>query len=263
MLGVDSGTAEEFYSRCLANAQLLEGAARQRAAAGDRVGALADAWGADVSMLQAVLWERVIAASRAPQRQFFQAAEAVVAGLRSALADPDVSATLGRTIAHARSRVSTAFDADTADEMARRWPDISYLEALPAVTIDDLAGVVATRLSGMSPAAFVAQRRSEARAAMLKAQAHRVRGETAEAIQAAYAGDFHALEGYLVESAVEVGDTELLTVTIRWDLAVHAVAELPGLPEDFSQAVGVVRGAIVAGIGDADGKRLMESMPPI
>ncbi len=31
MLGVTSGTAEEFYGRCLANAQVLEGAARRRA----------------------------------------------------------------------------------------------------------------------------------------------------------------------------------------------------------------------------------------
>lgn len=262
MLGVDSGTAEEFYTRCLANSQHLEAAARQRAAGGDRVGALADAWGADVSMLQAVLWERVIAAARAPQRQFFQAAEAIVAGLRSALAESDDSATLGRVLASARSRIATAFDEDTAREMARRWPDISYLEAIPAVSIDDLNAAVATRLRGVSATAFVAQRRSEASAAMLQAQAHRVRGNTAEAIQTAYAGDFSALEAYLVESAVEVGDAELLSVIIRWDLAVHAVSEVPGLPEDFSQAVGVVRSAIVAGIGDADGKRFLETLSP-
>lgn len=263
MLGVDSGTAEEFYTRCLANAQHLEAAARQRAASGDRVGALADAWGADVSMLQAVLWERVIAAARAPQRQFFQAAEAIVAGLRSALAEADASTTLGRALAQARARIATSFDEDTAREMARRWPDISYLEVVPAVSIEDLATAVANRLRGMTPTAFVAQRRSEAAAAMLKAQAHRVRGETAEAIQAAYAGDFSALEAYLVESAVEVGDVELLSVITRWDLAVHAVSEVPGLPEDFSQAVGVVRTAMVAGIGDADGKRLLETLAAV
>lgn len=263
MLGVDSGTAEEFYSRCLANAQRLEAAARERAAAGDRVGALADAWGADISTLQAVLWERVIAASRAPQRQFFQAAEAIVAGLRAALADADESVTLGRSLAQARLRIATAFDDETAREMARRWPDISYLEAVPPVTIEDLASAVATRLRGLSPAAFVAQRRSEASAAMLQAQAHRVRGETAQAIQTAYAGDFGALEAYLVESATAVGDVELLSVISRWDLAVHAVSEVPGLPEDFSQAVGVVRKAMVDGIGDADGKRFLETLAPV
>lgn len=262
MLGVESGTAEEFYSRCLANAQHLEAAARQRAAAGDRVGALADAWGADVSTLQAVLWERVIAASRAPQRQFFQAAEAIVAGLRSELAEPESSATLGRSLAQARARITTAFDEDTAREMARRWPDISYLEAVPPVTVEDLSAAVSDRLRGLTPVAFVAQRRGEAAAAMMKAQAHRVRGETSEAIQAAYAGDFGALEAYLVESATEVGDVELLSVITRWDLAVHAVSEVPGLPEDFSQAVNVVRKAMVAGLGDADGKRLLETLTP-
>ncbi len=83
MLGVSSGTAEEFYSRCLANAQILEGAARQRVGSGDPVGALADAWGADVNMLQAVMWERILVAARTPQRQFFLVAGAIVTGLRS------------------------------------------------------------------------------------------------------------------------------------------------------------------------------------
>ena len=53
-------------------------------------------------------------------------------------------------------------------------------------------------------------------------------GETSAAIQAAYQGDFTALDAYLVESAVAAGDDALLTVTIRWDLAVQAVSELAG-----------------------------------
>lgn len=262
MLGVTSGTAEEFYSRCLANAQALESAARQRAAEGDAVGALADAWGADVNMLQAVMWERIIAAARAPQRQFFQVAEAIVSGLRSPLEAPDGATTLGRSIAHARERMATAFDDELAREMARRWPDITYLEAVPSVTADDVAAAVSARLLGLSAEEFVSRRRSDAAAAMLEAQTHRVRGETSEAIQCAYQGDFTALEAYLVDSAVAAGDHDLLTVTVRWDLAVQAVSDVPGLPDDFSQAISLIRTAIVSGIGEADGRRLIESLVP-
>ena len=262
MLGIDKGTAEEFYSRCLVNAQVLEDAARRRSVEGDPVGALADAWGADISMLQSVMWERIIAAARAPQRQFFQVAEAVVAGLRTPLAAPDSATTLGRSVAHARERMATAFDDELALEMARRWPDITYLEAVPAVSGDDVAAAVTARLMGLAPSEFVHRRRSEAATAMLLAQTHRVRGEISEAIQSAYQGDFTALEAYLVDSAVAAGDHDLLTVTIRWDLAVQAVSEVTGLPDDFSQAVGVIRGAIVAGIGEADGRRLIEFLVP-
>lgn len=266
MLGVTSGTAEEFYSRCLANAQVLEDAARRRVEEGDAVGALADAWGADVNMLQAVMWERIIAAARAPQRQFFQVAEAIVSGLHSPLAELDdaaQAATLGRCVAYVRERMSTAFDDDLAREMARRWPDIAYLEAVPSVSAEDVAAAVSARLLGLSPSDFVSRRRSEAAAAMLEAQTHRVRGEIPEAIQSAYQGDFTALEAYLVDSAVAAGDRDLLTVTIRWDLAVHAVSEVAGLPDDFSRAVSVIRTAIVSGVGEADGRRLIESLVPV
>lgn len=260
MLGVTSGTAEEFYGRCLANAQTLGNAAQRRASEHDPVGALADAWGADVYTLQAMLWERIIAAASAPQRQFFRVAEAIIAGLRSPLGDGDPPHTLGMCIVKARERMATSFDDELAVEMARRWPDIGYLDTVPVVGDEEIAAAVQARLLGLSPTEFVARRRTEAAAAMLEAQAHRVRGDTSAAIQAAYQGDFTALDAYLVESAVAAGDDALLSVTIRWDLAVQAVRELPGLPDDFSGAVAVIRGAIAVGIGEADGRRLVASL---
>ena len=260
MLGVSSGTAEEFYSRCLANAQVLENAARRRAGSGDPVGALADAWGGDLNMLQAVMWERILVAARAPQRQFFLVAGALVAGLRAPVAPSDDAPTLGRMIARARERMATAFDESLTVEMAGRWPDISYLEAVPAVSDEDVAAAVVERLQGMSPRAFADMRRREAAASMLVAQTHRVRGETSMAIQLAYEADFKGLEAYLVDSAIAVGDDDLLTVTMRWDLAVQAVTELAGLPDDFSAAVTAIRGVLLAGLGEADGGRLHESL---
>lgn len=262
MLGVTSGTAEEFYGRCLANAQVLDSAARRRVSEGDLVGAFADAWGADVNMVQAVMWERIIAAASAPQRQFFRVADAIVSGLRSALGEADRPATLGDCITQARERMALSFDDELAREMGRRWPDIAYLQALSAVDDDATAAFVHDRLLGLSPNEFVHRRRAEAAAVMLEAQTHRVRGETSEAIQAAYQSDFAGLDAYLVDSAVAVGDDSLLTVTIRWDLAAHAVNELPGLPDDFTRAIAVIRGAIAAGIGEADGRRLVASLAP-
>lgn len=263
MLGVSSGTAEEFYSRCLANAQILEGAARQRLGSGDSVGALADAWGADLNMLQAVMWERILVAARAPQRQFFLVAGAIVAGLRTPTPAEQDTPTLGRMVARARERMTTAFDESLTAEMAGRWPDISYLEAERSLSREELTAAAVERLQGMSPQAFAAMRRSEAGAAMLLAQTHRVRGDTPAAIQLAYEADFKGLEAYLVDSAAAVGDSDLLTVTMRWDLAVQAMSELPGLPDDFSTAVAAIRGVLAAGLGEADGSRLVKSLAPV
>jgi hypothetical protein len=259
---VSSGTAEEFYSRCLANAQILEAAALQRAESGDGVGALADAWGADVSTLQAVMWERVLVAARTPQRQFFQVAGALVAGLRAPASAADTP-TLGRMIARARERMATAFDDSLMAEMAGRWPVIDYLDDVPAVSADDVAAAVVARLQGMSPQSFADMRRAEARTTMLEAQTCRVRGETSAAIQLAYEADFKALEAYLVDSAVAVGDDQLFTVTMRWDLAVQAVTGLPGLPDDFSAAVTAIRSVLAEGLGEADGGRLLETLAPV
>lgn len=263
MLGVDRGTPEEFYSRRLANAQVLEAAARRRAAAGDRVGAFADAWGADMNTLQATMWERILVAARSPQRQFFQVAEAVVGGLRAPRIDGGDAPTVGRALAAARNAVAGAFDEGLAIEMAARWPDIAYLEAVPAVTPADIDASVEERLDGLTPTSFIERRRRESAKAMLDAQAKRVRGDTVAAIHGAYEADFAGLDAYLVESAMAVGDIALLTVTIRWDLASQAVADLPGLPDDFAGAVGAIRGAVASRVGDSDGGRLLSTLEQI
>ncbi len=166
-------------------------------------------------------------------------------------------------VARARERMATAFDESLTAEMAGRWPDISYLEVERAVTAEEVAAAAAERLQGMSPQAFAAMRRSEAGAAMLLAQTHRVRGDTSAAIQLAYEADFKGLEAYLVDSAAAVGDSDLLTVTMRWDLAVQAMSELPGLPDDFSAAVAAIRGVLSAGLGEADGGRLAQALVPV
>jgi hypothetical protein len=263
MLGVEKGTAEEFYSRCLANAQVLEQAARAHALAGRPVPALAAAWGADVNTLQAVMWERILVASRTPQRQFFRVAGAIAAALRDAMPSLDDDQPPGDVIRSARARMQASFEPDLAAEMQRRWPDLSYLASLPAVSEPDVEEAAAERLGGQRPATFVARRRKEAVDEMLEAQARRIRGEIDAAVQAAYESDFTSLEAYLVESAMAVEDHSLFTVVVRWELATHAMTELPGLPDDFSGAVAAIRTAMATSLGEADGARLLASLPPV
>lgn len=258
MLGVEKGTAEEFYSQCLGNASVLDRSARTRAHGGDAVGAVACAWGADVATAQAVLWERILIASRNPQRQFYQVADAVTSALTAETpdnADPD-EATAGHMVRAARLRMLRAFDAALARDVETRWPEIAYLATIPAFTEAQLDTAVSTRLLGVTPADFIEHRRREAAASMLEAQSRRVHGDTDGAIRAGYDSDFQSLDAYLVESAMAVGDDELLTVITRWELASRAVGSLPGLPRDFMSAMGVVRETLADSLGEADGARL-------
>ena len=264
MLGVEKGTAEEFYSQCLANAHVLERSARSRASSSDSIGAVACAWGADVAIVQAVIWERILIASRNPLRQFYEVADVVVTALTEE--DDGVKRPVSSAehmVRLARMRVAHAFDASLARDIEARWPDVTYLGAIPPFTDAEVQVAVANRLLGVSAGEFIEHRRREAAAFMLEAQSRRVHGDMAGAIQAGYDSDFRSLDAYLIESAIAVGDTALLTVISRWELATRAVAALAGLPPDFLAAVEVVRETLGAALGEADGARLRRTFAPV
>ena len=265
MLGVDKGTAEEFYSQCLSNAEILDRSAHARARKGDGIAAVACAWGADVAIVQAVIWERILIASSNPLRQFYQVAGVTVTALSNEDADGPKRrvATAEHMIRAARMRVQSAFDASLAADIAARWSDVTYLAPLPAFTPVQVQAAVEARLLGVSAGEFIEHRRREAAASMLEAQSRRVHGDTAGAIQAGYDSDFLSLDAYLIESAIAVGDDALLTVISRWELATRAVAGLPGLPPDFLAAVGVVREALATSLGEADGARLRRTFAAV
>ena len=252
---------EEFYTQCLAGIGVLDDAGRRFTQQGDAVSALSAAWGADVLAVQAVLWERVMVAAPVPYRQYFRAADALFTGHRG-VAEPDVEAqvTCADTLRLARARLLSDFDPDASAAIRALIADAAYLEALPAPTVDDIAAAAVARCQGWTPAQFAARRRQEAVDAMATAQGLRVRGETRAAIEAAYESDVLGLEAYLVESAVAAGDDTLMSVVVRWELAVAGVAQLQGLPEGFVAAVTAIRDAMAASLPEAEAERLLASL---
>jgi len=257
----DHASAEESYSRFLGNSSILDGAARRYGDRGDGVSALAAAWGADIYAAQSVVWERILVASTTPHRQFFRVADALLQGMSEVSAAPS-GASVREVITQGRAGVLQDCDPDLQAGLMAAWPDHGYLADVPAPSASDLEAAVVARTGGIEPAAFVEVRRRDAAGALARAQALRIRGEIVSAIEAAYEADFLGLEAYLVESALAAGDDMLLTVVIRWELAVHAVSSLPGLPDSFVAAVGRIRDAMAAGLGDADGARLRGSLLP-
>ena len=264
MPGAYGTSAEEFYSRCINQAQVLERTCREHADRSDVVAAVAAALGADISSLQSLIWERINIAPRVPQRQFFQAGEALTAALVTFGSEPLPSdSSAAQVIRQYRARMGDSFDSALAADASHRWPDISCLEQLAAPTTVDLDESVDRRLGGLTALEFVSARRAGADTCMTEAQARRIRGAISEAIGSAFESDFLALEAYLVESAIAAGDVRLLTVTIRWDLAAHAVSQMAGLPDHFADAVAAIREAMVGGLGDADGARLLSTLTAV
>jgi hypothetical protein len=263
MLGVSEGTAEEFYGRCLANAQILESAAHQFATADDTVSALACAWGADVSLVQAVTWERILVGSSAPQKRYFRAAESLTAALG---VSDDWSASVdsvGQLVSSARGQLATRFDHGLAQDMRTRWPDITYLGMLAPPTDAQIREAAVSRLDGMSSAAFVLVRRQAAASALERANRERIRAGLSDAIGSAYESDFLSLEAYLVESATAAGDWALFSVITRWVLVTHAMADLAGLADDFPRAVQEIRMTMAQALGQGDGERFLKALTTV
>ena len=259
------GSDEEFYGQCMANARVLDEAAHRRAAAGDAVGALATCWGADIYAAQGVLWERILGAAAATQRQLYRAADALFQGLRAEAGahTSGVDDTCADVVRVARARLLAECDDALTAAIATAWTDVDYLAVLPAPTRSDIETAVSVRLEGLSPAAFVARRRQSATDAMSESRSLRVRGDSAGALQAAYDADFLGFEAYLVESAIAAGDTSLQSVMVRWELATAAIAALPGLPSGFAPGVAQIRRSLTSGLARADAARLLASLPTI
>lgn len=242
----------------LRQAALLDRAARRRAEAQDAAVAVTLCWGADLVVLQGALVRQLLIDGRAPQRQYFAALERIAAGV----AQPQEPAASAADLVRAtRAALAGGLDDAVATDVNDRLVDVTFLEELGAPTHAEFAALVERRLQGHSTADFVHERYREAREFLVHAHAEHLGGDDASAIQTAYQGDVRCLEGYLVESAVAVGDAGLLTVTVRWELAVMAMEELAGLPADFAAAVGAIRDAIAHALGEPDASRFRRVLP--
>jgi len=257
-------TAEEVYAQCLVNTQVLDAAARRQALEGDPVGALTLAWGADVYAVQGVLWERIIGAAAATHRQLYRAADALFRGLRGAAPEATLPAgSCAEVLRQARTRLLAECDEGLAAAIQAVWDEHSFLDDLAAPTAEDVQAAARSRCRGRSALAHAGALRVDARAAMQRAQSLRVRGDTTGALQESYEADLLAFEAYLLESALAAGDSGLLTVTIRWELATAAITGVDALPADFTRAVERIRQVMVSGLAESDAVRCLMSLATV
>lgn len=265
MTGVhdDDISAEEIYADLLQRVHVLTPMSVTYAEQGDIANAVLSSWAADVATAQAVAWERIVVVTHSPLTPFFALGDRLARALREELEQGRGAYASARDLVEGmRVRLLDSVDADLADDIATRFAPLDHLASFEAPSSERLKESGKFRLGGLPAGTFIAQRRSDAQSRMRDALADRVRGDINGAIAAAYEADMLTLEAYLVESALAIGDTQMLTVQVRWDLAVAALTRLAGVPDDFGKAVSVVRQTLVASVGSGDGARLARTWIP-
>lgn len=265
MTGVhdDDISAEEIYADLLQRVHVLTPMSLIYAEQGDIANAVLCTWAADLATAQSVAWERIVVVTHSPQTPFFALGDRLARALTESLATGSGTyASAMDLLQDMRGRMLTAVDQDLADDIAARFSSLDHLASFEAPMPERLRESGYSRLGGLPAATFIAKRRADAQVLMRDALAERVRGDITGAISAAYEADMLTLEAYLVESALAIGDVQLLTVQVRWDLAVAALTRLAGVPDDFGQAVSLVRQTLVASVGSGDGARLARTWIP-
>lgn len=255
----DTSTTESTCTRLRSNARVLQQASVNHASAGRGAEAVVTQWGSDISLAECVLIERT-SAQAVSDRALLRAVDGLIQRIDT---DPEQAPTGADLLTRARRSLRNAADPGIQRELGHVWTSLDHLASLAAPQHADLEAAASGRLGGMSPAAFVAARRTQAREAMAAAQNHRIANRSAEGIQSAYESDLAALEAALVESAVAVGDPLLMSVTIRWELASQAIREIPGLPDSVVGAAQRIRSAVADALGPADGVRVLGSLLPL
>jgi hypothetical protein len=240
--------------RFLRDAEVLSVAARERAAEKDALSAVVLTWGADLALAKAVAWEDESGSATPSVRTLLRWADAALRP--GAAADVASPVRASDVVLEARRSLRDGCTPAVQRALTAAWPDLDALDVLPAPTSLDVERAVQARLGGDSPAAYVSARRSAARALLLTARERRVAADTSGAIEAAYQADLGTVEAYLVESARAAGDEHLLSVITRWELVTRAIAALSGLPASVIPAVTLLRDAMSAALGPADGERL-------
>lgn len=257
-MSVHQFAPEVLYADTTAKQRAYTDLSKRCAAAGDAYRAVHAAWAADVNTVQAVMWERVMVASPIPEAQFDAIADTIASALANHSTMPAAATDARAAVTSARDGLAAAFDAPAQRVIAAKYAPLDHLDGLPHPTADDGLRVLQTRTHGDPVETVIARKRHTAQACMVAAQQLRSEGQIDEAMQQAWQADWATFEAYLMEVALQVGDTNLVTVDMRWALAADLFAAIPSLPSDFVVAVGMVRDRLKQSLGSIEGERLAE-----
>jgi hypothetical protein len=253
-----------FYTDTLARVDTYTALSHRYAQTRDAVSAVASLWAADISTVQMISWERIMIASPDPDRQFFDVAMTVSRALGVyATTVKDGFATAEEVVLASRRGLESAFDESFLTVLHARYAPTTHLAGLPAPTANMCQQAALARLQGMNVREYIQHRKDVAHHAMGEARTLNEAGNIDAAIAQAYQADLAAFEAYLVESAVAVGDQDLMTVGLRWDIAAESIAQMPGLPRDLEGATEAIRTVLAKSVGPVEAERIQQALEPV
>jgi hypothetical protein len=260
-LNENQGSGQDFQERCFFTSEILHEVVAAKGNAGDYVGAFACAVGSDIAYFQGIMWDSLAMSSGDSLRRYFQLGEQVIRALQ--MPSTHALESISEAVNFMRTQVEPVFTASDIHGWRDSMSDSDDFINLPCPAKEELSEATTARLHGLAPSEYVRKQNQAASEISVQAFTAVNASHTDEAIRLMYASDFTALDAYLVESADAVGDHELLTVHIRWELAVCSAARIKELPQSFSQALATTRSGMTALMSENDAARFLASLPSV
>lgn len=121
--------------------------------------------------------------------------------------------------------------------------------------------VIARWLDGMTAQQFIRNRRELQVRYLTQAKALIEAGDMENAILAIHNSDVAAFETWLIEHAVDTGDTGFTRARIQWDFFVETIANLSYLPAEMSESIKTVRSRMAWTLGPANARNFADVIP--
>ena len=236
---------------------------RTYAEQGDTRLAVLAAWAADVQALQSLLWDSGLGAAADPDAELAAVAEAVDSSLRAHAAGGNVPVTARVAVETARAALTAAFDESVHALLAERFNPLDHLDGLEPTPARAAESAMASRLDGRSVETLVADLRVTAADCMAVSKAMSAAGEHVEALSQARLADMASFEAYLLDVAITAGDTTLVTVELRWQLARAAIADSFDEFGDLAEGAADLRERLVRIVGPAEEPALRAGFEPV
>lgn len=229
----------------------------------DAFAAVNAAWASDMAAVQAVMWERATSDPQ-PDVRFFLIGESVSQAMAHHFGPDNPSGNALDAIDGARAALRAAFAPEALDRLNSMLADHSHLASLPYPTAADATACAEERLAGRSLPELIAHRSAVAVSHLELAYAtyDGGAGDVATAHHQAWSADWSAFEGYLLSAAEATGDAALITVKMRWDLAVSRVTSA-ALPTDLPSAIKQTRDGLMSVLGTVERERLRVRFAPL
>lgn len=194
---------------------------RDQAAAGDTRRSILSVWAADLATLQCLLWDSGLGLAADPDSQLAAVGQIVVdaVGKYAVEAGP---CTPRQAVERARAAMMQPFDASVHASLTARFVPIDHLDEA-RTTLDAPRREVP--LDGRSADQLIEDLRLTATDCTAVAAAMQSAGFAQDARDQLQMAGLACFEAHLIDVALRVGDSTLLSVDLRWQLAQRMLAD--------------------------------------